>query len=284
MQQLTAPPRSTSQAAAESPPSRPGSGAMFDSIAARYDRLNRLLSLGLDRRWRRRAVASLGAQPGWRILDLATGTADVAIEAAQQQSAATVVGLDPSRQMLAVGERKVAEAGLAGRIELRHGHGESLPFDDDTFDGVTIAWGIRNVADRPASLREMARVVRPDGRIAILESNEPRSGPLAWGARLYLHQVVPRVGAWLSQERAYRYLQTSTEAFPAPEEFAKLMASCGLEVLEVQPQTFGVCCLYVARPGVARPGVARPGVARPEVARPAQAQPPGAQPDLGGVR
>lgn len=226
---------------------------MFDGIAGRYDRLNRVLSLGLDRRWRRKAVAALDARPGWRILDLATGTADMAIEALQQQGAATVVGLDPSPRMLAVGEQKLAVDGLRDRIELRQGEAEALPFADNSFDGLTIAWGIRNVADRPAALREMARVVRRDGRIAILESTEPTSGPLAWPARFYLHHVVPRVGAWLSQGSAYRYLQESIEAFPAAGEFARLMESCGLEVLTVRPQTFGVCCLFVARPAEVRP-------------------------------
>ncbi len=229
-------------------PARPGSGAMFDAIAGRYDLLNRLMSFSLDRVWRRRAVAALGVRPGARVLDLATGTADVALEVLRQQPDATVVGLDPSPRMLAVGERKVEAAGLGGRIELRAGRAEALPFDDGDFDAAAIAWGIRNVADRPAALAEMARVVRPGGRVAVLESVEPRSGPLAPLARAYLHHVVPRLGAWLSREQAYRYLQTSIEDFPPPAGFARMMTSSGLEVLEVRPMTFGVCCLFVATP------------------------------------
>lgn len=243
MQQLTA-----SQVASPAE-ARPGSGAMFDRIAGRYDLLNRLMSMGLDRVWRRRLVAAISARPGARVLDLATGTGDVALEILRQQPAASVVGLDPSRRMLARAERKIAGAGLADRAELLEGEAEDLPFGDGSFDAVTIAWGIRNVTDRPAALAEMARVVRPrEGRVAILESCEPRSGVLAPWTRLYLRWVVPRLGAWLSRESAYRYLQTSTAAFPAPHDFAEVMKGAGLEVLEVRPQTFGVCCLYVARP------------------------------------
>ena len=238
---------------------RPGSGAMFDGIAARYDAINRLMSMGLDRLWRRRAAAAIEAAPGHRVLDLATGTADVALEVMRQQGEATVVGLDPSARMLAVGKEKIAAAGLAEHVDIRLGEAETLPFADDSFDAVTIAWGIRNVADRPAALAEMARVVRPGGRIAILESTEPRSGLLAPLTRLYLRWVVPRLGAWLSRESAYRYLQTSIEAFPPPDEFAALMESSGLEVLAVRPQTFGVCCLFVARP--------KPAPAAPEEGR-----------------
>ncbi len=239
---------SPSQSPSSVPPSRLGSGAMFDGIAKRYDVLNRVMSFGLDRRWRRLAVAACSLKPGGRILDLATGTADVALEVLRQQPDTTVVGLDPSASMLAVGERKVAAAGLSERLELRQGEAEELPFDDNSFDAAIIAWGIRNVADRPAALREMARVVKPAGRVVILESVEPRSGIVAPAARLYLHHVVPRLGAWLSREKAYRYLQKSIAAFPSPSDFGRVMTAAGLEVLAIRPQTFGVCCIFEARP------------------------------------
>ncbi len=226
---------------------RPGSGAMFDRIAGRYDLLNRVISMGLDGRWRRRA-AKIVAGEGARVLDLATGTGDVALEIARLEPTAEVVALDPSPGMLEQAATKVQAAGLSNRIELEAGRAEALPFDDDTFDAAIIAWGIRNVADRPAALAEMARVVRSDGRVVILEGCEPRSHVLAPLARFYLHHLVPRLGAWLSQERAYRYLQTSIAAFPAPPEFASEMHSYGLEVLEVRPLTFGVCCLFIGRP------------------------------------
>ncbi len=226
---------------------RPGSGAMFDRIAGRYDLLNRIISLGLDQRWRRRAAVA-AAIAGDRVLDLATGTGDLALEIARRRPTAAVVGLDPSPRMLAEAETKAATAGLAGRVSLESGRAEALPFDDDAFDAATIAWGIRNVADRAAALREMARVVRPGGRVVVLEGSEPRSGLMAPLARFYIHHLVPRLGAWLSHERSYRYLQTSIEAFPPPQEFARLMESCGLEVLEVRSLTFGACSLFVATP------------------------------------
>ncbi len=250
---------------------RQGSGAMFDRIAGRYDLLNRIISMGLDRGWRRRA-AGIVANRDARVLDLATGTGDVALEIARRSPTARVVGLDPSPRMLEQAGVKVQTAGFGDRIELAPGRAEDLPFDDDSFDGAIIAWGIRNVADRPRALQEMARVVRPDGRVVILEGTEPQAHLLAPLARFYIHHVVPRLGAWLSQERAYRYLQTSIEAFPPPGEFADLMRSCGLEVLEVRPLTLGVCCLFVARPA-AEAGIGRSEAGRSEAGPPAEELP-----------
>src|SRR5688572_25248039 len=148
---------------------REGSGAMFDGIARRYDLLNRVISLGIDQNWRRQTVAALNLRPGARVLDLATGTADLAIMAARKEPGARVVGLDPSQGMLEVGREKVARAGLTERVELVAGDAQSLPFPDGSFDGICMAFGIRNVTDRDRALREMARVTRPAGRIAILE-------------------------------------------------------------------------------------------------------------------
>lgn len=237
-----------------------GSGQMFDKIAARYDRMNRLLSLGLDQRWRRRVVrslgidsmrkqqtASLGVQP--RVLDVATGTGDLAIEIARACPGATVIGLDPSAGMLAVAQQKLEKRSLTARVTLELGDAQTLPQANCSMDAATIAFGIRNVPDRAKALRELARVVRPGGRIAVLELNEPRErGVFAAAARLHTHQIVPRLGAWLSGAREYRYLQSSVAAFPAPDAFADLMRASGLVVLEVVPLTFGVCTLYVATP------------------------------------
>jgi demethylmenaquinone methyltransferase/2-methoxy-6-polyprenyl-1,4-benzoquinol methylase len=222
-----------------------GSGAMFDRIAERYDLLNRILSLGVDQRWRREAVRALDLPPGARVLDVATGTADLAAEIARTIPEVTVVGVDPSARMLSVGAAKVERAGLAHRVALTTGDAEHLPFDSASFDAAAMAFGIRNVPDRARALREIARVVRPGGRIAILELCEPGQG--AWGSlsRLYVHEIVPRVGAFLSGATEYRYLQASIARFPSPAEFGELMRASGILNVTVRAFTFGACALFV---------------------------------------
>ena len=225
-----------------------GSGAMFDKIARRYDLVNRVISLGLDQRWRRRTVNALQLGERPRVLDLATGTGDLAVAIAKSREQATVVGLDPSHEMLAIGRAKIEKKGLADRIELVVGDAQALPYASCEFDAATIAFGIRNVPDCAAALREMARVVRPGGRIAILELGEPRGRVLGRVARFHKNHLVPRIGALLSGKREYVYLQKSITAFPPAEEFAALMQSSGLHVIEVVPLSFGACTLYVATP------------------------------------
>lgn len=223
---------------------------MFDRIAHRYDLLNRVLSLGIDQRWRRRTVRALELEAGpARVLDLATGTADLALLLARRADI-RVVGLDPAQRMLAVGAEKLRDAGAADRVRLVAGDAETLPFPDATFDGVTIAFGIRNVPDRPRALREMRRVTRPGGRIAVLELSEPDDGLIGRLARFHVHTLVPWIGGLLSGAREYGYLQRSIAAFPPAERFAELMERAGLERVRVRRMTLGVCHLYVAeRPG-----------------------------------
>lgn len=227
-------------------PRADGSGAMFDRISARYDLLNRLLSLGLDGRWRRRLVAAAELRSGQRALDLATGTGDVALALRRRHPQVAVVGLDPSRGML---ERARAKERPARGEPCRWSEGvaEALPFADRSFDAVTMAFGIRNVVSRERALAEAVRVLRPGGRLAILELAEPRSGALAAASRLWVRQVVPRLGALLGSAAAYRYLQRSMAAFPGPQEFARQLAAAGLEVTEVSALGFGACTLFVAR-------------------------------------
>jgi demethylmenaquinone methyltransferase/2-methoxy-6-polyprenyl-1,4-benzoquinol methylase len=225
-----------------------GSGEMFDRIAPRYDFVNRVLSLGLDQRWRRRVVKSLQLGDRPRVLDVATGTGDLAIAIARGCPGATVVGLDPSPKMLAIAHDKLMRADLGSRVSLVEGDAQALPFRDCELDAATIAFGIRNVPDRALALRELARVVRPGGRIAVLELGEPRKGVLGAAARFHCRFVVPRLGALLGGKREYRYLQTSVAAFPPPEQFAEMMRGAGLTVAEVAPLAFGACTLFVATP------------------------------------
>ena len=245
----------------EKPNGKLGSGAMFDGIAHRYDLLNRLMSLGLDQRWRKKTARALELGADARVLDLATGTADVALVVARSHPDAEVTGVDPSTKMIDIGRQKIAAAGLDERVTLDTGDAQELEFADDSFDGVCIAFGVRNVPDRAKALAEMARVTRPGGRIAILEASEPKSGVMAGMARFYIHVVVPRMGALLSGSREYRYLQQSIEAFPPADEFAKMMEDSGIEVLDVRPLTFGAVHLYVGTPrsGPADHGADEPG-------------------------
>lgn len=222
---------------------------MFDAIADRYDLVNRIISLGVDQSWREKTVKALEVGSGSRVLDLATGTADLAIQIARQVPGSHVVGLDPSERMLEIGRKKLHDCSLVERVDLVCGDAQALPYPDRSFDAVSIAFGIRNVPDRPKALAEMARVTRLGGRIAILELSEPRSGgvmgPLA---RFHVHTLVPWLGALISGAAEYRYLQRSIAAFPPAGEFAATMEQHGLTMLEVRPLTFGVCHLYVATP------------------------------------
>lgn len=226
---------------------------MFDRIADRYDLLNRLMSLGMDVRWRDLTVDALDLKPSDRVLDLATGTADLALAIARREPTVQVVGVDPSTRMLEVGRRKVARLGLEARVVLEAGDAQSLTYPGQSFDGLCMAFGIRNVPDRKVALREMARVVRPGRHVCILELSEPGHGWLGSVARWYVHTVLPTIGAALSGAHEYRYLQQSIAAFPSPEAFAEMMDEAGLHVEDVLRLGFGACHLYVARPKEARP-------------------------------
>lgn len=225
-----------------------GSGAMFDGIAQRYDLVNRVISLGIDRRWRRETARALALQGGAaRVLDLATGTGDLAIEIAEQAPEARVLGIDPAARMLDIARAKVQKKGLGERIDFKQGDAQALSLPSRSFDAVSIAFGIRNVPDRAKALGEMARVTRFGGRIAILELSEPTGllGPLA---RFHVHTVVPALGALLSGAPEYRYLQHSIAAFPRAELFVSMLEAAGIEPVAVRPLTFGVCHLFVGTP------------------------------------
>jgi demethylmenaquinone methyltransferase/2-methoxy-6-polyprenyl-1,4-benzoquinol methylase len=218
---------------------------MFDQIAHRYDLLNRVLTLGVDRAWRRRAVRELGAGANGTVLDLATGTGDIALLVARSSDSASVLGLDPSPKMLAIAEDKARDSKLDARVRFQLGDAQQLELPTASVDATIMAFGIRNVPDRLAALREMARVTRPGGRVAILELSEPGQGWLSEAARTYIHSIVPRLGALLSGAREYRYLAKSIAAFPPAPEFAALLREAGLRSVVAHELTFGVAHIYV---------------------------------------
>jgi len=222
-----------------------GSGAMFDRIAPRYDLLNRIISLGLDNLWRKRLLRAIAPlKPGSSILDVATGTADVAIAVAKKFPDTHVVGLDPSAKMLAIGEQKVRLNRLDGRVNLDIGDAQDLPYADSFFAASCISFGIRNVPDRRRALQELSRVTKPGGKIAILELSEPPNTWLGFFAKLHVHVVVPWLGSLLSGASEYRYLQESIAKFPSPDQFIELMKNSGLVHTTAQSMCFGSVQLF----------------------------------------
>jgi len=220
---------------------------MFDAISPRYDLLNRVLSGGMDRGWRERAVGVLALGPGARLLDLCTGTADVAIAAAGGAGGPSVVGVDFAGGMLKLGMEKVRAAGLEGRIRLVRADAAHIPLGDRTCDGATIAFGIRNVAEPERALAELSRVLRPGARLAILEFGQPRIPGVRALYAWYFRYLLPLVGRMVSRHQsAYSYLPASVGAFPPPAEFARVIAENGFTKVQAVPLTMGIVYLYVA--------------------------------------
>ena len=221
---------------------------MFDRIAPRYDALNHLLSFQLDRRWRRSAARWAADGAPTTLLDVATGTADLAIALARRLPQAQLVGIDCSEKMLALGQEKVQRKHLENRIELRWGDAANLPFEDDSFDAVTVAFGVRNFDDLERGLAELQRVTRPQGLVTLLEFSLPERFPVKQLYRFYFHRILPLVGRWVSGDpEAYRYLPQSVQRFPRPEAFEHLLAAQGLEPVRRQRLTFGIATLYQAK-------------------------------------
>lgn len=221
---------------------------MFDSIARSYDRLNHLLSVGVDRSWRRRSLRwVVDRSREQEILDLACGTGDYSLAIARRTHPATrVTGLDLSEGMLEVMRRKVAEAGLAGRISTLVGNAEEMPFGDAQFDRVTIGFGIRNFEHRERALAEMLRVLKPGGRVVILELSVPAWQPARWCYNLYFTRVLPVVGGIVSGQRsAYSYLPASVLAFPPKEEWMATMRACGFAAVRHRALSLGICRMYI---------------------------------------
>lgn len=222
--------------------------AMFDAIAPRYDLLNRVLSFGIDVWWRKRAVALLKEENPRRILDVATGTADLALEAQQTLQADKVIGVDISEEMLAFGRKKIAARGLSDRVVLQTGDAQKLPFSDNQFDAALVAFGVRNFEDLDAGLTDMRRVLRPGGSLVVLEFSQPQVFPVKQCYQFYSRHILPRVGRLVSQnDGAYQYLPDSVAAFPSGPDFLERMRAVGYTDLEWKPLTFGIASLYYGR-------------------------------------
>lgn len=217
--------------------------AMFAGIARRYDLLNRVLSFGLDGHWRRDAVRAAFAGGARTVLDVATGTADLALALKKYRPEAVVVGVDFVEAMLAIGRRKAERQGLS--VQLTQGDGLELPFADASFDAVTVAYGLRNFADVDRGLREFYRVLRPGGRVVVLEFPPPPEGLFGKLFRFYFLRVLPRLGGLISRRRgAYSYLPDSVLKFPPPAELARRLEAAGFSGVGYSLQTFGVSALH----------------------------------------
>lgn len=220
--------------------------SMFDAIAHRYDLLNRVLSFGIDQGWRKKAVDLIAPFRPTNILDVATGTADLALAAMRLQPE-SIVGVDLSEEMLEVGRRKIAEADLSDRIALQKGDAEDLGFADKTFDAALVAFGVRNFGDLRAGLKEIRRVLQPGTPLVVLEFSHPTAFPIKQGYAFYSKHILPRVGGMISRDDgAYRYLPESVAAFPDGERFMTVLRECGFVEPEWHRLTFGIASLYRA--------------------------------------
>ena len=221
---------------------------MFNRIAPYYDLLNRLLSLGIDTIWRKKAINKLSKGHPQLVLDVATGTADVAIETARRLQPKKIVGLDISSEMLEIGRQKIKKKGLDTIITLEEGDSEALPYPDHTFDAVTVAFGVRNFENLEKGLKEMKRVLKPDGQIVILEFSKPRLFPFKQLFNAYFKYILPTIGRLTSKDpKAYRYLYESVQAFPDGKDFLEILSKTGFKSNQCTPLTLGICSLYSAQ-------------------------------------
>lgn len=221
---------------------------MFDSIAPAYDRMNRMMSLGLDRRWRKKCVRIVKNLDPADVLDLAAGTGDLTIAMAKAVPTAKVTGGDLSEGMIEVGLKKIERAGLADRTTLRVADALNLPFEDNTFDVVTIAFGVRNFQDLARGYSEMARVLRPGGTLVVLELTPPASFIVKPFYHIYTRGIIPVVGRMVSKDRrAYSYLPESIAAVPARDNMTRLMTQAGFADATWKGLSFGVATIYTAR-------------------------------------
>ena len=221
--------------------------AMFDRISPKYDALNHLLSFNIDKVWRRKAAKAASRNHPKTRLDLATGTADLALLLAKRNPESHVIGMDISEKMLDVGKAKVAKQKKEDQIELRMGDAANLPFENDTFDAITVAFGVRNFEDLDKGLSEISHVLKPGGQAVILEFSMPEKFPIKQLYNLYFKHLLPNIGKWVSKdETAYSYLPHSVEKFPKPRDFCIILATFGMKNCQAKRLSFGIATLYVA--------------------------------------
>lgn len=219
---------------------------MFNNIAGKYDFLNHTLSMGIDKGWRKKAIAEIGKVNPKIILDVATGTGDLAI-AASELGPEKIIGIDIADQMLAVGRQKLKDQHLSDMISLQVGDSEALPFEDGHFDAITCAYGVRNFEHLEAGLTDMNRVLRKGGKVAILEFSRPKSFPVKQLYTFYFKYILPAFGKIVSKHStAYAYLHESAMAFPEGKDFCKILERCGYKEAKARPLTFGITTLYTA--------------------------------------
>jgi demethylmenaquinone methyltransferase/2-methoxy-6-polyprenyl-1,4-benzoquinol methylase len=219
---------------------------MFDAISSNYDGLNRVISFGIDIKWRKKVVALVAAKNPDTILDIATGTGDLAIMMTKT-SAKTIVGLDLSAGMLEVGKKKIEEKQLSNKIEMVLGDSENIAFADNHFDAITVSFGIRNFENLEKGLSEILRVIKPNGLFVILETSVPEKTPFKQGYAFYTKYILPLIGKLFSKDNvAYSYLSESANVFPYGEELNNILRKIGFIEVKAMPQTFGVATIYIA--------------------------------------
>ena len=219
---------------------------MFDTISGKYDGLNRVISFGIDQKWRKKVVNLVSLTHPKSILDVATGTGDLAISLAPS-GATEIIGLDISQGMLDVGKNKIAKKGLTEKIKMVRADSEALPFKDDHFDAITVAFGVRNFEHLQKGLTEILRVLRPGGIFVILETSVPTQTPFKQGYTFYSKKVLPLIGRLFSKDKdAYDYLSKSAAVFPFGQEFNNILSKIGFKNVHSDPQTFGVATIYTA--------------------------------------
>ena len=220
---------------------------MFNKIAPYYDYLNRLLSLGIDITWRKKAIKTLIPHAPKYILDIATGTADLAIEAHKTLKPIHVTGLDISSEMIRIGDEKILKRKLQDAISLEIGDSENLRFEEGQFDAVTAAFGVRNFGNLEKGLGEMYRVLKDGGKLVILEFSKPKVFPLKQLFNVYFKNILPVIGKIKSKDpKAYQYLYESVQVFPDYENFTKILEKIGFHSAEFKPLSFGICTIYTA--------------------------------------